>query len=159
MSKQSTCTHFGFAVGMVAVVVGLVLVIHTTVQGIVGGHAADADMGAEAIVARIAPVGKLNTGTAIMPVAAAAASAAPAATRSGADVYKSSCSACHASGAAGSPKFGDKAAWSPRIKQGLDTLVSHAINGIRAMPPRGTCATCSDKELKGAVEYMVNGSK
>ena len=84
------------------------------------------------------------------------ASAAAAGPRSGADVYNAVCMACHATGAAGAPKVGDKAAWTPRFAQGVDTLDSHAINGIRAMPPKGTCADCSDDEMKAAVAYMLN---
>jgi cytochrome c5 len=67
--------------------------------------------------------------------------------------------ACHATGAAGAPKVGDAAAWAPRIAQGMDTLVQHSINGLRAMPPRGTCANCSDEDLKAAVTYMVERSQ
>ncbi len=60
-------------------------------------------------------------------------------------------------GISGSPKLGDKAAWEPRIAKGMDALMQSAIDGIpgTAMPPRGTCATCSDADLKAAVEYMV----
>lgn len=84
------------------------------------------------------------------------ASAAAAGPRSGTDIYNAVCMACHATGAAGAPKVGDKAAWTPRFAQGVDTLDSHAINGIRAMPPKGTCADCSDDEMKAAVAYMLN---
>ena len=161
MSNQRTCTHFGFALIMFAVVAGVIFVIHSVMQGVVGSHGGAADMSPTAVAARIAPVGQLNTGAPMMPAAAAApaAGAAPAAARSGEDIYKSTCSACHGTGAAGAPVFGDKAAWAPRIKQGMDTLVSHAISGIRAMPPRGTCGSCSDADLKKAVEYMVNKAK
>jgi len=145
---------------MFAVVAGVVFLVHTVMQGVVGAHAGAADMSEAAVAERIAPVGQLNTGAPMMPVAEApAAAAAPAAARSGEDVYKSTCFACHGTGAAGSPKFGDKAAWAPRIKQGMDTLHTHAITGIRAMPPRGTCGNCSDDELKKAVDYMVSNSK
>ena len=66
---------------------------------------------------------------------------------------------CHTTGAAGAPKVGDKAAWAPRIAQGVNVLVQHAMSGIRAMPPKGTCATCSDAEIKGAVEYLVSQAR
>jgi cytochrome c5 len=60
---------------------------------------------------------------------------------------------------AGAPKTGVAADWAPRIAQGEDTLVTHAINGIRGMPPRGTCATCSDDEIRNAVKHMVAAAK
>ena len=75
--------------------------------------------------------------------------------KSGDEVYKAVCSACHSVGLLGSPKFGDKAAWAPRIAQGQDTLVSHAINGIRSMPARGGNPALSDEEVGNAVAYMV----
>lgn len=91
------------------------------------------------------------------PVAAAAApvAAAGGAGRSGDAVYNASCSACHGTGAAGAPKVGDKGAWGPRIAQGKATLYQHALNGIRAMPPKGMCMTCSDDEIKAAVDFMI----
>jgi cytochrome c5 len=70
-------------------------------------------------------------------------------------VYKKYCVTCHATGLAGSPKFQNKADWAPRQKQGMDTLLKHAISGIRAMPPKGTCMSCSDGEIKAAVQYML----
>jgi cytochrome c5 len=109
------------------------------------------------IIDRIKPVGEVciqGKGNCAAPVAAAAAGP-----RSGEQVYGSACIACHGTGAAGAPKLGVAADWAPRIAQGEETLVSHALNGIRGMPPKGTCMTCSDEEIKLAVEYMVAGSK
>ena len=62
------------------------------------------------------------------------------------------------SGAANSPKLGDKAAWEPRVAKGKDALYQSAINGVAgtAMAPRGTCAACSDDELKAVVDFMVS---
>jgi cytochrome c5 len=62
-------------------------------------------------------------------------------------------------GVAGAPKQGDKAAWAPRIATGMDALVASAINGKNIMPPRGACASCSDDDIKAAVQYMVSQSK
>ncbi|MGN6701507.1 MAG: c-type cytochrome, partial [Burkholderiaceae bacterium] len=77
----------------------------------------------------------------IQPVAAAGYTFrdanAPKQLMTGEEVYKAVCSACHATGAAGAPKVGDNGAWAPRIAEGYDTLVSHAIHGIRAMPAKG----------------------
>jgi len=91
--------------------------------------------------------------------AAAAPVEATSAARSGDAVYNSSCFACHGTGAAGAPMLGNAKQWEPRLAQGMDSLVANAINGVNAMPPRGTCASCSDDEIKAAVEYMVEGSK
>jgi cytochrome c5 len=66
------------------------------------------------------------------------------------------CSACHAAGALGSPKIGDKAAWGPRIAQGYETLIKHAIEGIRSMPARGGNPDLTDNEVANAVAYMAN---
>jgi cytochrome c5 len=79
--------------------------------------------------------------------------------RSGQAVYDASCNMCHGSGVGGAPKTGDKAAWSARIAQGKDTLHKHAIEGIRAMPAKGTCMSCSDEEVIAAVDYIVGKSK
>lgn len=74
-------------------------------------------------------------------------------------VYKKACVVCHAAGVAGAPKFGDKAAWSPRAAKGIDTLLKNSITGINAMPARGTCADCTDVQLKEAIEYMLKSSQ
>ena len=71
-------------------------------------------------------------------------------------VYTTICAACHATGAAGSPKFGDASAWSARIAQGYDTLLKHAIEGIRAMPAKGGNPDLDDVEVARAVVYMAN---
>jgi cytochrome c5 len=119
----------------------------------------------EEIAARLAPVGTVKITSATPPGAAPAAAPAGAETTAagGADAGKArfdaTCSACHSTGVAGAPKLGDKAAWEPRIAQGMDALMHSAINGKNAMPPRGTCATCSDAELKAAIEYMVSKAK
>jgi cytochrome c5 len=97
------------------------------------------------------------------PTAASAAgqtAAAPAAGKiEGKKVYETTCTACHGTGVAGAPKLGDKAAWAPRIKEGMDTLVADAIKGKGAMPPKGGNTALSDAEVRAAVEYMVSQSK
>ena len=77
----------------------------------------------------------------------------------GAEIYNTKCMACHASGAAGAPKLGDKEAWAPRIATGMDALVASVINGKNAMPPKGACMDCSDDDIKAAVEHMVTSSQ
>ena len=89
-----------------------------------------------------------------MPAAAPVASGDAA----GKKTYDTVCFVCHMAGVSNAPKLGDKAAWEPRIAKGMDALMQSSINGIpgTAMPPRGTCAACSDDDLKAAVEYMVS---
>jgi len=78
--------------------------------------------------------------------------------KSGEEIYKSVCSACHDTGAAGSPKFGDKIKWAPLLKEGQKQLVETAIKGVRAMPPRGGNPGLSDLEVERAVVFMANNS-
>lgn len=101
---------------------------------------------------RLAPFGQVcRTGEECGEVASASANGA----RSGQQVYDQFCTACHATGVAGAPLLGDAAAWAPRIDQGMDTLWEHTLNGLNAMPPKGTCMNCSDEELRGVLDYMV----
>ena len=91
------------------------------------------------------------------PGATKAASASSSA--EGKAVFDQTCHVCHATGLAGSPKFGDKAAWAPRIAQGMDTLYNAALHGLRAMPPKGGNPALSDAQVKAAVDYMVAAAK
>jgi cytochrome c5 len=77
----------------------------------------------------------------------------------GVSVYNSKCIICHASGVAGAPKLGDKAAWKPRIATGMEALLNSAINGKNSMPPKGTCVDCTDADLAAAIEFMVSKSE
>lgn len=77
--------------------------------------------------------------------------------RKDAQIVQAQCSKCHETGAGGAPKIGDRAAWIPRLKQGLDYLVRSAINGHGGMPPRGGMANLTDSEIRSAIVYMVNG--
>jgi cytochrome c5 len=97
---------------------------------------------------------------------AAVASVAPAAAPAkidGKKAYDTACVACHGMGIAGAPKFGDKAAWSPRIAQGTNVLHDHAIKGFQGkagvMPPKGGAASMPDADVKAAVDYMVAAAK
>jgi cytochrome c5 len=65
---------------------------------------------------------------------------------------------CHTAGLMNAPKIGDKGQWAPRIAQGYDVLVSHAINGIRSMPARGGNPALTDGEIANAVANMANAS-
>lgn len=77
----------------------------------------------------------------------------------GESVYGMACLACHTTGAAGAPKLGDKAAWAPRIAQGMEVLHASAINGKGAMPPKGGRVDLSDADIQSAVVYMVKASE
>lgn len=91
------------------------------------------------------------------PAAAAPASATVAA-GAGEALYKQACAACHVAGVAGAPKFGDKAAWAPRLALGLDGLTASVIKGKNAMPPKGG-SSASDADIKSAVQYMLAAVK
>ena len=88
-----------------------------------------------------------------------AACVAPAFAADGKAVYDKVCVACHSTGVANAPKFGDKAAWAPRIAQGKDTLYQHALQGFQGksgyMPPKGGRADFTDQSVKNGVDYMV----
>ena len=102
------------------------------------------------------------TPTAAAPVAVAVPLAAPATTQvagaGGEALYKQACSVCHVAGVANAPKFGDKAAWAPRIAQGVPKLVQSVVMGKGAMPPKGG-TTASEAEIRATVEFMVNAAK
>ncbi len=108
----------------------------------------------KAIEEEIKPVGQVNVGSVPAPAPAAQTAAVD-----GESVFKGTCSACHATGAAGAPKVGDKAAWKPRIAKGIDTLLKHATGGFNAMPPRGGNASLSDDAVKAAIKYMISQSQ
>lgn len=90
---------------------------------------------------------------------AAAAQPQAGAPADGKKVYDSVCTACHTAGVANAPKLGDKAAWAPRLKTGMDSLVQDALKGKGAMPPKGGNPSLSDAEVRAAVEFMVSQSK
>jgi len=107
--------------------------------------------------ARIAPIGTVNikaSGNASKtPVAAAKEPSL------GERIYSTACFACHGTGAAGAPKFGDTAAWQPRLKQGMDVLLKHAMEGFNAMPPKGGNPSLSEADIKAAIEHMAQNAK
>ncbi len=74
----------------------------------------------------------------------------------GKKIFESTCSACHIAGIANAPKLGDKAAWKPRLAQGEGQLYESAISGMGAMPPKGGNPSLTSKQVKAAVDYMLN---
>jgi len=91
-------------------------------------------------------------------IIAALAATAPAA-RTGKEVYEALCQACHATGVAGAPMFGDKKWLSLEKKEGIKELTMDAIKGKKAMPPKGGCGDCTEAEIKAAVQYMIDSAK
>ncbi|ALM85056.1 cytochrome c5 family protein [Bordetella sp. N] len=87
------------------------------------------------------------------------ATAQAAVNPAGEKLYKSTCFACHSTGVAGAPKFGDKSAWDKYIQTGEDTMVKAAVSGKGAMPPKGGAANASEDDIRAAVRYMVNAAK
>jgi cytochrome c5 len=162
------------ALGAVALIVGIILLV----QFAIGAYGArslknDPAMSPEAVAKRLAPVATLNidpNAPAAPPASApapavasvtipAAAPQGAAAGGSGKATYDAVCAVCHATGVAGAPKFGDKAAWAPRLKAGLEALHTSAIKGKGALPPMGGNAALSDADVKAAVDYMVAAAK
>jgi cytochrome c5 len=135
----------GFLVPIICIVL---LVQYVTNHNRVG--AGSTGQTPEAIAARIKPVS--DEGFTFRDVNA------PKQLQAGAEVYKAVCAACHASGAAGAPKVGDASAWAPRIAQGYDTLVKHAVEGIRAMPAKGGNPDLDEVEVARAMVVMANQS-
>ena len=133
-----------------------------------GGKFAEPAAPAGAPVAdAVAPAAPAPAPTAVVVAALAAASTPAPATAvkvvasagNGEAIYKQACMACHAAGAAGAPKFGDKAAWAPRIKTGLDMLTASVIKGKGAMPAKGGATAASDADIRAAVAFMVDSAK
>lgn len=142
--KQLVVAVAGF---FLIIVIGIILlVVFVTNKPLPG--AGSEGQSADAVNARLRPVAE--EGFALKDMNA------PKVLQDGKAVYTAVCVACHATGAAGAPKAGDTGAWSARIAQGFDTLVQHAVNGIRAMPPKGGNADLDNIEVARAVAYMAN---
>jgi cytochrome c5 len=77
----------------------------------------------------------------------------------GKTVYGQTCAACHASGLAGAPKVGDKAAWAMRTGGGKGGLVASVVKGKGAMPPKAGNASLTDEDIGAAIDYMLEQLK
>lgn len=144
--KQLIAAVAGF---FLVIVIGIILLVVFVTNKPLGG-AGSASLGAEAVATRIRPVAA--DGFVLKDANA------PKVLQTGQAIYDTTCVACHGSGAAGAPKVADASAWSVRIGQGYDTLVKHAIEGIRAMPAKGGNPDLDDVEVARAVVYMTNQS-
>ncbi len=109
----------------------------------------------EDIAMRLKPVVSLDEIRSSMKVASVAGDTA---SKSPDQLYQGACLACHSTGAAGAPKIGDAAVWKERSAKGLDALVSGAINGVGAMPPRGG-SQYDDDQIRAVVEYILAESR
>ena len=153
MSEQHNEEHETFIktpkqliiVVLLAFIVPIALIVMLT-QLVTKGSSAPTAQSEEAVARRIKPVGEVVV---VDPNA-------PRAEKTGQQVVEQVCAACHATGALNAPKIGDKAAWGPLIKEGLDHLTQTAIKGIRQMPARGGNPDLSDTEMARAVAYMAN---
>jgi len=116
------------------------------------GAAADAGAAASQAAAALAAIASAPAA----PPAGATASADNA--QAGKALYEQVCQACHAAGVLNAPKFGDKTAWAPRLKDPMDTVYNYALHGKGAMPPKGG-SNASDADVKAAVDYMVSAAK
>jgi len=143
--KQLIVAVAGF---FLVIVIGIILLVTFVTNTHLEG--AGSEQSAQAIGARIRPVA--DEGFTFKDPNA------PKVLQSGEAVYTAVCAACHGSGAAGAPKLGDAGAWGVRIKQGYDTLVQHAVQGIRLMPAKGGNPDLDDVEVARAVVYMSNQS-
>ena len=136
-------------------IAGIVIIIFAAKSFFVGSGATK-KVDNSTLAERIQPIGQVYLeGDIDVAAVAAAPKAQEKQARSGEDVYNASCAGCHTSGAAGAPKLGNKGDWAPRIKRGISDLLKVAISGKGAMPPKGTCMSCSDDELKAAIEFMT----
>ena len=108
------------------------------------------DMSRAAIKTRLQPpgMGVVAVGPAVVQRAVDAPARTPK------EIYDTHCVICHGSGVAGAPKLKDAAAWSPRLKQGMEILLKHVKEGYKVMPAMGTCADCSDKEFQDTIKLM-----
>ena len=149
MSKQDDGHSSSSTLQPMVIIFGLILVCAVVVGLLIAKPAG------EATVTVVANVEKN-----IEPVAAVEVAAASDVhvEKTGAEVVKGGCAMCHAAGLMSAPIIGDKAQWEPRIAQGYETLVKHAINGIRTMPAKGGNPALTDGEIAAAVLEMANQS-
>ncbi len=132
------------------VLLATVLFMVAALMGVVGNVAPDDGSRKQAaVLERIKPVARVSF-TVPKPAAAGAELKL-----SGQEVYNKVCMACHAAGVMGAPKVGAKDQWEPRFAQGMDTLVSHSVAGIRAMPAKGGNPSLTEANIKDAIVYML----
>ncbi|HUN92305.1 MAG TPA: c-type cytochrome [Burkholderiaceae bacterium] len=136
------------ALSFIVPIIAIVLLVKFVVGG-TAGATGTAALSTEAVNDRLKPVATIEF---------AAAGGGAHALLAGEAVFQQVCTACHSAGVAGAPKVGDKAAWSARIAQGVNTLVAHATQGYKTMPAKGGKDDLDPVEVARAVVYMANQS-
>ncbi|MYM23034.1 cytochrome c5 family protein [Duganella sp. FT135W] len=144
--KQLVAAVIGF---FAVTIIGIILLVQFVTSTKLTGAGSNSQA-PEEVASRIAPVA--DTGYTLKDANA------PKVLQTGEAIYTSTCAACHGAGVAGAPKFGDAGAWGARIAQGYDTVVQHALGGLRAMPAKGGNPDLDDVEVARAVVYMANSS-
>jgi len=156
----SATQHETFSPHNITVLGGLLFIALIIGEVVIGPHSDEEVVvevvdSIEDIALRIKPVVSLDDIRGNMSVATAAGAAAD---MSPDQLYQSACLACHSTGAANAPKIGDAQAWKPRLAKGVGVLVTSAITGIGAMPPRGG-SQFTDDQIQAVVEYILDQSK
>lgn len=144
--KQLIAVVAGF---FLVIVIGIILLVSFVTTDKLEGAGTES-LGEEAVAARLRPVAE--EGFTLVDANA------PKVLQAGDAVYTAVCAACHSAGVAGAPKVGAAGDWTARLAQGYDTLVKHAIEGIRAMPAKGGNPDLDNLEVERAVVYMANQS-
>lgn len=150
MSGSNVKASKGIAGLILAAVIGVPLFVYLLIKLFTSGSGIDvtrSTMTTEAVSARLQPVGSIKI-----------VDGGPPGSKSGKAVYEAVCISCHGTGLAGAPKFGDAGSWGARLSQGFETLWTHAIKGLNAMPAKGGAADLTDDEVKRAVAFMGNAA-
>ena len=162
MDDKQFINHFAVVLGSL-VALGVVLFI---VASYLHSMHTETDLAMlESMKGRLQPVGKVHVGTVpsvIRPIVPANNQAMTVAASQALDakvVYDTVCAACHNSGIANAPIYGNKAAWQTRIATGIESIYTSSLNGKGAMPAKGGRPDLSDEEIKSAVDYMIEALK
>ena len=173
MSKQEDHHFANVFSAVIGILVTIAIVLFALARHIGGPFQAAQAMADKAIQAdveqRVAPVGAVavagqdNSALAIKAAPSAAAAPAAATPHNGEETFNAVCTTCHGAGIAGAPKYGDHAAWAPRLAEGKSTLYQHALQGYQGktgvMPAKGGRTDLSDDLIRQAVDYMTKAAQ